>query len=699
MTNNTKATVKKITGKGGRTERNDRDFSKTRVRVRKKRAQKYSSRTRSILERMSDGFVAFDTDMNYTYVNKRGGELLGRKPEDLIGKNYWKEYPEAEGTPFAKAYIRALTNQLPVQFEDYYKPWGRWFENRIYPSANDLSIFFTDITSRKQTENKLKYLTRLDATRSKINQAIVRIKDRQELFEAVCKVAVQYGQFHMAWIGLTDSLSGEVKVVAYAGEQAEAYIRQVNINFKDERSRSGPTAVAIRTNRVVLVNDVQTDLRMRPWRAAVLQQGYRSMAIVPLCVGSEVIGVLDLYATEVDFFNKDERSLLEEMGADISFALEVMDAENERRRDQKKLEIQLERLSALQAIDTAITTGLDLRYIMETFILHMIEHSGVDAVDVFTFHPKLSELRLFAGRGFYTDQSSRSQVRLGDDFASKAVRERKLIRIPDLNTVKLSKTEAELISKERFFSYFAVPLITKGEVKGVLELYHRSPLDPDLEWLRFIQTLADRSAIAIAEAELFNKLKQSNIELLSAYDETIEGWSRALDLRDKETEGHTRRVVGMALQLATIMGVREADIIHLRRGALLHDIGKMGVPDQILFKPEPLNEEEWVLMHKHPQYAFEMLAPISFLRPALDIPYCHHEKWDGTGYPRGLHGEEIPLSARIFSVVDVYDALISDRSYRKGWPPKMALDYIREHSGSHFDPQVVKAFLEMVRAD
>jgi putative nucleotidyltransferase with HDIG domain len=244
-----------------------------------------------------------------------------------------------------------------------------------------------------------------------------------------------------------------------------------------------------------------------------------------------------------------------------------------------------------------------------------------------------------------------------------------------------------------------VPLIAKGEVKGVLELFSRLALEPDPEWLDFIQTLAGQSAIAIADAELFNNLQRTNLELSFAYDETIEGWSRALDLRDKETEGHTRRVTETALQLATFMGVSEPDLLHMRRGALLHDIGKMGVPDQILFKPERLSDGELVLMRKHPQFAYDMLAPIKFLRPALDIPYCHHEKWDGTGYPRGLKGEEIPLAARIFAVVDVYDALISDRPYRNGWTREKALEYIRSERGKYFEPRVVDIFISLMESN
>ena len=195
------------------------------------------------------------------------------------------------------------------------------------------------------------------------------------------------------------------------------------------------------------------------------------------------------------------------------------------------------------------------------------------------------------------------------------------------------------------------------------------------------------------------QLRRANVELRLAYDATIEGWARALELRDQETEGHTRRVTEWTVRLARAMGIEGEALTHIRRGAMLHDIGKMGIPDSILLKPGPLTEEEQEIMKKHPIYAYEMLSPIEYLRPALDIPYCHHERWDGSGYPRGLKGQEIPLAARIFAVVDVWDALRSDRPYRSGLPREEALNYIRAQSGRLFDPRVVEAFVKLIEQE
>ena len=192
------------------------------------------------------------------------------------------------------------------------------------------------------------------------------------------------------------------------------------------------------------------------------------------------------------------------------------------------------------------------------------------------------------------------------------------------------------------------------------------------------------------------QIQALNADLLIAYDETLEGWARALDLRDQNTEDHSVRVMDLTMGLARALDITEHDLIHVRRGALLHDIGKMGIPDAILLKPGPLTEEEWRMMRMHPVLAYDLLSRIPFLRLALDIPYCHHEKWDGSGYPRGLSGEQIPLAARIFSVVDVWDALGSDRPYREKWTESRIIEYIRKEAGTRFDPEIVELFLRKI---
>jgi putative nucleotidyltransferase with HDIG domain len=271
-----------------------------------------------------------------------------------------------------------------------------------------------------------------------------------------------------------------------------------------------------------------------------------------------------------------------------------------------------------------------------------------------------------------------------------------LIHKRNLPPEDFSEEFAEDIRREGFKTYVGVPLIAKGKLKGVLGIFKRADLDPDMEWLSFLSSLASQASIAIDNASLVEDLQRSNLDLELAYDATIEGWSQAMDLRDRETEGHSQRVTELAIRLARRVGVKDDYLVHLRRGALLHDIGKMGIPDDILHKPGPLDEAEWEKMRQHPVYARSMLQSVDYLQRALDIPYAHHEKWDGSGYPLGLTGDAIPMVARIFAVADVFDALTSDRPYRKAWSREKAIEYIREQSGQHFDPAVAEAFLAMV---
>lgn len=196
--------------------------------------------------------------------------------------------------------------------------------------------------------------------------------------------------------------------------------------------------------------------------------------------------------------------------------------------------------------------------------------------------------------------------------------------------------------------------------------------------------------------EMVANLGRSKQDLLDTYDETLEGWARALDMRDHETEGHSRRVAEMAVRLGKQMRLDEEQLKSLYRGALLHDIGKMAISDNILLKPSGLTDDETALMRQHPLLGKQLIEQIVFLKSAVDVPYSHHEKWDGSGYPQGLKGEAIPLLARIFSVIDVWDAMNSDRPYRKAIGFTAAMDELRAEKGKDFDPKVVDAFLEML---
>jgi PAS domain S-box-containing protein/putative nucleotidyltransferase with HDIG domain len=365
----------------------------------------------------------------------------------------------------------------------------------------------------------------------------------------------------------------------------------------------------------------------------------------------------------------------------------------QRKQTEAKLQRQLDHIAALREIDRVIASSFDLHYNLTWILEAVVKELGADAADVMILNPVSSRLDFGSEIGFRSRTAEKALVQLGQSHAIRAVLDRQLIQIPDLKGQTIDPLSAKFLAEEGFVCYFGLPLMAKGSVRGVLEVFLRASLKPDQEWVDFLNTIAGQAALAIDNANLFDNLQRSNIDLTLAYDATIEGWSRAMDLRDKETEGHTLRVTELTMELAGLFGLKDEEMVGIRRGALLHDIGKMGVPDGILLKPGKLTEEEWQIMKKHPSLAFEMLSPIRYLQSAIDIPYCHHEKWDGTGYPRGLKGEQIPLPARIFSVIDVWDALTSDRPYRRAWPNAKVLEYLRSESGTSFDPEVVKICL------
>ncbi|MEJ2685329.1 MAG: PAS domain S-box protein [Candidatus Sulfobium sp.] len=367
-----------------------------------------------------------------------------------------------------------------------------------------------------------------------------------------------------------------------------------------------------------------------------------------------------------------------------------------RKEAEERISRQLERLSSLRSIDLAINASFDLRVTLKVFLDHVITRLGVDAANVLLVNRNSGVLEYAANRGFRTDALKYTRLQVGEGYAGVAALENRIVSVPDLHREDTIFKKRGLLDGEDFTAYYGVPLVAKGRVKGVLEILHRRPLEPDREWLEFLDALALQAAIALDNSALFDDLERSNMELSMAYDSTIEGWSRALDYRDKETEGHSQRVTEMTLRIARQIGMSEEELVNMRRGALLHDIGKLGIPDSILLKPGSLTEEEWNIMRQHPVYSYELLRPIAYLRPAIDIPYCHHEKWDGTGYPRGLKGEQIPLSARIFAVVDVWDALRSERPYRPAWTEERAREYILSLSGVQFDPVVVETFVEII---
>ncbi len=520
-------------------------------------------------------------------------------------------------------------------------------------------------------------------------EAVDRLNSEASLastLESICREAAKALGVEAATITTYRPERGAIEPAATYG------LPKVFLQHFQPIAHSGSTLQAAPVGRPFTFVDGGDGLVAIPYGPLYREAGYTGAAYMPLHDESGFLGELTVLVGDHKSheFKSEDLSLLKAFADEASMAIR-----NERLKTQTKEHSR--KLQTLREGDLAILSSLDLSLTLRLFLSAVIDQLDADAADVLLLSPASNTLEYASGLGFLTKALQASKVALGTGFAGKIAQERRSMYVADVKAAA-PFTRRELILEEGAISYFGTPLIAKGRLLGVLEVYHRRPFFPADSWLSFVETLAGQAAIAIDNAELFTNLQQTNLNLSLAYDRTLEGWSRALDLRDRETEGHTERVTELCVHLAEEFNLLDEDLVHIRRGALLHDIGKMGVSDEILRKPGQLNQDDEQVMRQHPTLAYEMLSPITFLQPAIDIPYCHHERWDGTGYPRGLKGEVIPLAARIFAVVDVWDALTNDRPYRKAIPKAEAVQHLRDQAGKQFDPSVVDAFLEMLQS-
>jgi HD-GYP domain-containing protein (c-di-GMP phosphodiesterase class II) len=355
---------------------------------------------------------------------------------------------------------------------------------------------------------------------------------------------------------------------------------------------------------------------------------------------------------------------------------------------------QIQRLSTLRKIDDTILSNLDTKNLLDLLLVDFTSSLGVDGAAITIYNPNPDQENVYINYGTVEPDDNYPAESAG--YAASCT-----------NVLVIQNAKKGIHSQRTYpahhpiqdlnmVGYAVSPLKNRDIQLGIIEILSKKELLWDREQIEFFEVLTNQLAIAIDKLNMVSNLRQSNENLMLAYQQTLEGWSRAMDLRDHETENHTQRVTSLTVKLAQCAGFSGEELLQVRRGALLHDIGKLGVPDEILLKAGSLTEEEWKIMRQHPEQARSLIEPISYLRPAMNIPFYHHEKWDGSGYPQQLRGEEIPIEARIFSVVDVWDALTSDRPYRQALTPEVTARYIREQSGYHFDPHIVELFLDLL---
>ncbi len=656
------------------------------------RASEIEEKFRSIFDESTDAIIIFDTEGHIQDCNPRALSILGLTKKDIIGKKLFDIghfYPTEEPL-FREKHIPGK-RQKRLEKRLKLKENGEVIteEGLVNFRSGEKAALFHDITRQREIEDRVSKQFKTLKSLYEVAQKLAESLNQEGTAYHAVKACVEILGAKVAWLGRAEE-DGRVKPLSQYPED-HPYPKSINVRWDNSREGMGPTGTAIRSSRCQIVVDIEKDTALTPWRHTALKHSIRSVMAIPLISRGHTFGALNLYSDVPGFFNDVDHAESFKTFAHLAAAA----LENARLMEESNRRIA--RITALRHIDATISGSMDIKIAYRVALDEIVHNLGVDAAAILRMNEHFRALEFVAGRGFKGRDIEKARVFLGEGPPGACALRRELISISDLRSVEAECPRIEIFLSENFLSYYAAPMVAKGRLLGVLEVFLRRHYEPDREWLDFLEMLANQIAIAVDNASMFRELERKHSELVMAYDATIKGWAKALEMREEETEEHCRRVTELSLELAKMMGVNEEDLVHVWRGALLHDIGKLVIPDAILLKPGKLTDEEWEVMKKHPVYAFEMLASIPYLKKALDIPYCHHEKWDGSGYPRGLKGKQIPLIARIFAVVDVWDALTSDRPYRKAWPEEKALSYIQEQSGKQFDPDVVESFLKLLK--
>ncbi|MBI4772363.1 MAG: GAF domain-containing protein, partial [Chloroflexi bacterium] len=507
--------------------------------------------------------------------------------------------------------------------------------------------------------------------------AVVAAPDLEAALQRVAALLADQLEYPHVGIALVDETGGKVTLQAAQGIPTSEW----GPAGQGIQVGQGLVGWVAQHGQPLLVNDVTRDPR---YLVGIPET--RSELVVPLRTDGQVIGVINIESPRLGAFDAEDLRLLSTLAGQLATAIERARLFDETRRRTEELE-------ALASVSATLRQARTRADMLPLLVEAAMRTLPADAGALLLVE---DEALVFAAARGPGEALLGQPHPPGDDPLWQVVRAGQPLFVADVSEHgEFAQWEVYRVLMAGMTACACVPLQTAEATVGVLHLACRSRREATEGEIRLLTSIAEMAGNALHRAALHEQVARDTVELANAYEATLEGWAKALELRDEETEGHTRRVAEMTLRLARAMGMGEEDMVHVRRGALLHDIGKMGVPDAILLKPGELTHDERSIIRFHPTYAYDMLSPIAFLRPALDIPYCHHEKWDGTGYPRGLKGEEIPFAARIFAVADVYDALRCDRPYREGWPEEAVRQYICEQTGKHFDPKVVEVFLSL----
>jgi PAS domain S-box-containing protein/putative nucleotidyltransferase with HDIG domain len=639
---------------------------------------------RGLFNSVAEAIYIQDRDGHFLDINDGAVQMYGYAREEVIGKT-----PAFLAAP-GKNDLEAIKNATQSAFSgklQQFEFWGLRKNGEVFPKevrvyqgayfGQDVVIALAqDITARKQAEQALQRRLKEITILHNIARASIIVSSIDELVEQVTQeVGNSFYPDNFGVLFLNESKKTLQVHPTYRGitEITSEYIPL-------EKSVAGPVAVSGKPRRIA-------DVRLDP-NYVKATAGIRSELCVPIKTGEQILGVINAESKQLDFFSDDDEQLLLTIASQLAIAIERIRLFNSERQRRQEAE-------TLRQATAALSTSLDLNHVLDSILTSLKQVVPYDSASVFMLEG--DRLRITSAHGIQNPEEIIGRTFPADDELFQDVQKNRRPII--LEDAQLDPRFNRWGEDFHIHGWMSIPLITRDQVIGYITLDNRKESAYTQEASSLAQAFAHQAAAAIENARLFEGLQRSLEEINLAYESTIEGWSKAMDLRDRETEGHTLRVTQMTTKLAHSMGIGGEDLVHIRRGALLHDIGKMGVPDRILLKPDRLREDELVIMRHHPQYAYDMLSQVSYLRPALAIPYCHHEHWDGSGYPQGLKGEDIPLAARLFAVVDVWDALTSDRPYRPAWTHQEATAYIKGLCGKQFDPEIVEKFMEIMEKD
>ena len=650
------------------------DIKKTETALRES-----ETRYHKMLQMANDAIFVTDMDSFLLVdVNEKAQDLVGMEREDLLSMKVFDLYPDEMQEKCSNLYHQALGEELhSAETCQILHANGRRIDVEITNSRIELGSktllmgIFRDVTERHKQE--------------RVREALLTVSielRKAENYNEVLPIILEQ---------LLTILNAEVAVVSRTDGEVVELDRDGDGQLKLQRTAWKMNGIETRweERRPFEFYNAPEQRPQAPWLTDISPE--IAVLEAPLITHQEVLG--SLWVGRRSAWGDTDGRILASIADLLANAIQRVNFLHE-------LERRLAYLQALFTLDKAIAGRVDVELIFEILLQLVNDQLGIGAADVLLYNEKDQSLEFASGVGFrvqtFKQKYPWEQLKLSSRVLSTGQPVKifdlkaEIDKIPDFPSSEI------LLDQEEFQTFYGIPLKAEGRMLGVLEIFLRERFEYDDTSMDFLLALADQAAIAISQAKLFDEMEEANQALIVAYDETIEGWAMALEMRDNETQGHSWRVTELVVELAKQMGVSGIDLDHLRRGAILHDIGKMGVPDRILHKPGKLSPDEWEIMKMHPVYGYQMLVNIDFLKDALDIPLYHHERWDGTGYPEGLKEMDIPLSARIFAIIDVWDAVTNDRPYHAAWSLEEALTYIRVQKGKHFDPEVVENFLALV---